>query len=103
MELFPTLNYSTYACADALSPAVEGVSNGRWLLQWTEGAPGQRQVRIQTLGFDLVPVGDPINLSPEALNAGQGVVVVQGDQAIALFSEKKGKAHELWGATLSCP
>jgi hypothetical protein len=89
--------------ADAISPAVEGVSNGRWLLQWTEGAPGQRQVRIQTLGFDLVPVGDPINLSPEALNAGQGVVVVQGDQAISLFLVKKGKAHELWGATLSCP
>lgn len=89
--------------ADAISPAVEGLSNGRWLLQWTEGPAGQRQVRIQTLGFDLVPVGDPLNLSPEGLNAGQGVVMVRGDRALSLFLVKKGKAHELWGATLSCP
>lgn len=89
--------------ADAISPAVEGLSHGRWLLQWTEGAAGQRQVRIQTLGFDLVPVGDPLNLSPDGLNAGQGVVMVRGDRALSLFLVKKGKAHELWGATLSCP
>lgn len=89
--------------ADAISPAVEGLSNGRWLIQWTEGAAGRRQVRIQTLGFDLVPVGDPINLSPDEANAGQGVVMVQGDKALSLFFVLKGKTHELWGATLSCP
>ncbi len=89
--------------ADAASPAIEGAAGGRWLLQWTEGAAGRRQVRIQTLGFDLVPVGDPINLSPEEANAGQGVVMVRGDKALSLFLVKKGKTHELWGATLSCP
>lgn len=89
--------------ADAISPAVEGLSNGRWLLQWTEGAAGRRQVRLQTLGFDLVPVGDPITLSPEDANAGQGVVMVRGDKALSLFLVLKGKTHELWGATLSCP
>ncbi|MBE7485219.1 MAG: DUF4339 domain-containing protein [Polyangiaceae bacterium] len=89
--------------ADAISPAVEGLSNGRWLLQWTEGAAGRRQVRIQTLGFDLVPVGDPITLSPEEANAGQGVVMVRGEKALSLFLVLKGKTHELWGATLTCP
>ena len=89
--------------ADAISPAVDGLSNGRWLLQWTEGAAGRRQVRIQTLGSDLVPVGDPVSLSPEESNAGQGVVMVRGDKALSLFMVVKGKTHELWGATLTCP
>jgi hypothetical protein len=91
------------AGADAISPAVEGLSNGRWLLQWTEGAAGNRQVRLQTLGFDLVPVGDPVSLSPEGANAGQGVVWVRGAKALSLFFVLKGKTHELWGASLSCP
>lgn len=89
--------------ADAISPAIEGLPNDRWLLQWTEGAAGRRQVRIQTLGFDLVPVGDPINLSAEEANAGQGVVMVQGEKALSLFLVRRGNTHELWGATLSCP
>jgi hypothetical protein len=88
--------------ADAISPAVEGLSNGRWLLQWTEGPAGRRQVRVQTLGFDLVPVGDPLTLSPDEANAGQGVVKVRGDTGLALFLVKKGKTHELWGALLKC-
>jgi hypothetical protein len=89
--------------ADAISPTVEALSNSRWLLQWTEGASGRRQVRVQTMGFDLVPIGDPITVSPEEANAGQGVVMVQDGNALSVFLVKKGKTHELWGASLSCP
>jgi len=89
--------------ADAISPAVEGLTRGRWLLQWTEGAAGRRQVRAQTLGPDLVPIGDPMNLSPEGANAGQGVVMVRNEKGLGLFLVSKGRSHELWGASLSCP
>ena len=89
--------------AEAISPAAVGLSGGRWLVQWTEGSVGNRQVRVQTLAHDLIPVGDPITVSPEGTNAGQGVVWVQGDTALSLFLVKTGSTHELWGAALKCP
>ncbi len=89
--------------AEAISPAATGLSGGRWLVQWTEGSAGNRQVRLQTLAHDLIPVGDPITVSPEGSNAGQGVVWVQGDTALSLFLVKTGNTHELWGAALKCP
>lgn len=89
--------------AEAISPAAAGLSGGRWLIQWTEGSAGTRQVRAQTLAHDLIPIGDPMTLSPEGANAGQGVVWLQGNTALALFLTKSGKSHELWGAALKCP
>jgi hypothetical protein len=89
--------------AEAISPAVAGLDGGRWILQWTEGSMGNRQVRIQTLGSDLIPIGDPLTLSPKEVNAGQGVVWVRGDKALSLFLVKVATGHELWGAGLKCP
>lgn len=88
---------------DEISPVAVGLEHGGWLLQWTEGPAGRRQVRVQTVGFDLVPVGDPITVSPEQANAGQGVVMVREGKALSLFLVKQGKNHELWGASLICP
>jgi hypothetical protein len=89
--------------AGAIAPAVGGLRNGRWLLQWTEGGSGQHQVRLQTVDADLVAVGDPIEVSPNEANAGQGAVWVQGQTAISLFVVTKGTNNELWGASLQCP
>lgn len=89
--------------SEAISPAATGLSGGRWLLQWTEGSTGNRQVRLQTLARDLIPVGDAIGVSPEGANAGQGVVWVRGTTSLSLFLVQSGKSHELWGALLSCP
>jgi hypothetical protein len=89
--------------AGAISPAVAGLHNGRWLLQWTEGGSGQHHVRAQTLDADLVAVGDPIAISPNEANAGQGVVWVNGETALSLFLVTQGNNTELWGATLRCP
>jgi hypothetical protein len=88
---------------DEISPVAVGLERGGWLLQWTEGPAGRRQVRVQTVGFDLIPVGDPITVSPEQANAGQGVVMVREGKALSLFLVKQGKNHELWGASLICP
>jgi hypothetical protein len=89
--------------AEAISPAVAGLAGGRWVLQWTEGSTGTRQVRLQTMGSDLIPIGDPLTVSPEKLNAGQGVVWVRGERALSLFLVKVTSGHELWGAALKCP
>ena len=89
--------------AEAISPGATGVPGGRWLVQWTEGSSGNRVVRLQTLAYDLIPVGDPIDVSPEGANAGQGVVWLQNGSALSLFLVKSGTRHELWGATLKCP
>ena len=85
----------------AISPSIGGYG-GRWLLQWTEGSSGSYRVRVQTLGPDLVPVGDPIDVSPKGANAGQGVVWVQGEHGLALFIVRAESRAELWGASLAC-
>jgi hypothetical protein len=87
---------------EAISPAAVGLTKGRWFVQWTEGTSGQRQVRGQALDRDLSPIGEAVTLSPPAQNSGQGTLFMQGDQVIALFLVSTGKAHELWGASLSC-
>jgi hypothetical protein len=87
---------------EAISPAVEGLDRGRFLLQWTEGSAGNRAVRIQVLSHDLVPVGDAITLSAADQNAGQGALWVHGPRGLALFLVKKDPSHELWGASLRC-
>ena len=89
--------------AEAISPAAAGLAGARWILQWTEGSTGNRQVRLQTLAQDLIPIGDPLTLSPKEANAGQGVVWVRGERALSLFLVKVGSGHELWGAALRCP
>lgn len=88
---------------DSISPALAGLSGGRWVLQWTEGTKGQNQVRAQTLDRDRVAIGDPMTLSLEGANAGQGTIVASGDHAVALYLVKTKKGHEIWGASLKCP
>lgn len=87
---------------EAISPSVEGLDRGRFLLQWTEGSAGNRAVRVVALTPDLVPVGDAITLSTPDQNAGQGALWVKGARGLALFLVKKESSHELWGASLRC-
>jgi hypothetical protein len=87
---------------DAFAPELAGLSDGRWLLMWTEGGAGARAVRAQTLTPDFQPLGDPIALSPPAGNYGQGVIGVVGDRAATVFLSKGASSYELWGAVLQC-
>ena len=76
---------------------------GRWLLQWTEGAPGSRVVRAQVLERDLSPRGGAIDLSPAGANAGQGVIWAREAMGTVLFYVRGPKnTHELWGASIAC-
>ena len=87
---------------DAFAPDIAGLSDGRWLLVWTEGATGSRAIRALTLAADLTPIGDPIALSPPAGNFGQGVLGIAGNYAATVFLSKGETNYELWGAILQC-
>lgn len=88
---------------DAMSPSVAPLTEGRWLLVWTEGASGTRVVRAAVLGKDLELATDPVNLSPDGANAGQGVSFSSGDVGTVLYYVRNDKkSNELWGASVEC-
>jgi hypothetical protein len=88
---------------DAIAPSAAALPGGRWLLQWTEGAPGSRVVRAQVLERDLSPRGGAIDLSPAGANAGQGVIWAREAMGTVLFYVRGPKnTHELWGASIAC-
>jgi hypothetical protein len=89
---------------DGIAPTVAALADGRWLLQWTEGASGNRIVRAAVLDQNLALSSDAVNLSPDGANAGQGAVWANGDQGAVLFYVTNDKkSHELWGAAIDCP
>lgn len=89
---------------DAFAPDIAGLEDGRWLLVWTEGPPGSRAMRAQTLASDLTPLGDPIALSPPAGNFGQGLLGVSQKAGYVgvVFLSKPAASYELWGLILQC-
>jgi hypothetical protein len=87
---------------DAFAPDIAGLDDGRWLIVWTEGPPGRRAMRAQTLAADLSPIGDPIALSPPAGNFGQGILGVAGTYVGTVFLSKPAATYELWGVVLQC-
>ncbi len=87
---------------DAFAPGIAGLPDGRWMLVWTEGRPGSRAVRAQTLAADFSAVGDPIALSPPAGSFGQGVLGVAMPYVAAVFLSKGEESFELWGSLLRC-
>jgi hypothetical protein len=87
---------------DAFAPDIAALPDGRWLLVWTEGPPGSRAMRAQTLASDFTPAGDPIALSPPAGNFGQGILGVAGSYVGAVFLSKPASTYELWGVVLQC-
>lgn len=86
---------------DAIAPVAAGLSEGRWLLQWTEGGAGERVVRVQILDKDLAPIGDALKVSAPGKEAGQGVITAAGGKAVSLQLVKNDKGYELWGTALS--
>ncbi|AUX25947.1 hypothetical protein SOCEGT47_065000 [Sorangium cellulosum] len=89
---------------DAFAPDIAGLGDGRWLLVWTEGPPGSRAMRAQTLAGSFAPIGDPIALSPPAGNFGQGVLAVspRTGHVGVVFLSKPAATYELWGVVLQC-
>jgi hypothetical protein len=87
---------------DAISPSVASLMHGHWLLQWSEGPSGQRQVRVQLLDPSLRPLGKAHTVSPPDSNSGQGLLWTRGTRAVSFFVVSTGKLAELWASSLTC-
>ena len=86
----------------ALAPALAGLSDGRWLLVWTEGSGGSHDVRAQTLSAELGPVGEPFTVSLPGANAGQGAAAVASGQGVVAYLSLTEHGYEVWGSAIDC-
>ena len=73
-----------------------------WVLQWTEGATGAYEVRLQELSAKLEPLGEARLVSPKGANAGQGAVLSTGSRVLSVFVQTTAGHDELWGASFEC-
>jgi hypothetical protein len=87
---------------DSIAPTLAALPKKQWLLQWAEGASGQRQVRFQTLAEDGRPIGIARTVSPVGSNSGQGLLWSLGESAVSLFVVNVGRSAELWAAPVHC-
>lgn len=85
-----------------IAPNVAALGSDGWLLQWTEGASGQYEVRMARLGLDLEVLGDTRLVSPKGANAGQGAVFASGSKVLSVFVQTTAGHDELWGASFEC-
>ena len=86
----------------AIAPALAGLADGRFLLAWTEGSGGSHDVRAQTLGADLKPIGAPFSVSHSGGNAGQGAAAVSAGKGLVAYLALTDRSYEVWGAGVDC-
>jgi hypothetical protein len=87
----------------AMAPSVLGLKDGRWLVVWTEGKSGGRDVRVQTYSSILDATGDAFTVSQPGASAGQGVAAVGSQGGAVTYLSIVGQRFEVWGASISCP
>jgi hypothetical protein len=89
----------------AMSPGIAGVLGARFLLSWTEGPVASHQVRAQTLAASGDPLGTPLTISGEGINAGQGqpAVLPDGNGLVAYMASPAGGTAEVVATPVLCP
>ena len=90
--------------APGMSPSIAALPDGDVLLAYAAGAPGSHRVVVQRLARDLEPRGEPIVVSPAALNAGQPAAAVGADgrALVAFFGAERGRAASVLATALTC-
>jgi hypothetical protein len=87
----------------AMSPALSALSGGRFLLVWTEGPTSGHDVRALTFSLDGHPIGAPLAVSSESMNAGQGQAAVNATgQGVIAFLESRGDGFEVAATSIAC-
>jgi hypothetical protein len=87
----------------AMSPGLAAVPGGRFLLVWTEGAPSRHDVRALTLGSDGAPIGGPLEVSGDSVNAGQGQAAVTANgKGVVAFLEGTEGAYHVRASSIKC-
>jgi hypothetical protein len=88
----------------AMSPALAGMSGGRFLMVWTEGPVASHQVRALTLSSDGTALGSPLTISAEGVNAGQGQAAILADgRGVVAFLASDGTGFEVVANPVVCP
>jgi hypothetical protein len=89
----------------AMSPGITSVSGDRFLLSWTEGPVSSHQVRAQTLSAAGDPLGTPMTISGEGINAGQGqpAVLADGRGLVVYLASPTGGTGQVVATPVSCP
>jgi hypothetical protein len=85
-----------------IAPSIAPLSRDHWLLQWTEGKTGMYHVRTLVLDAKLLPVGEPLVVSPKGASSGQGAIFSAGERSVSLYVQTIGGHDELWATTLDC-
>jgi hypothetical protein len=87
------------------APALAALPDGGFVLMWTQGAGWQRQVRVQRLSAELLPLGAPFDVlqaEPALAGAVAGALHAVGDRVIAFYFLRRDEGHALWAASLRC-
>jgi GYF domain 2 len=89
----------------AMSPGITSVAGDRFLLAWTEGPVSSHQVRAETLSATGEPLGTPITVSGEGINAGQGqpAVLADGRGLVVYMASPTGSTGQVVATPVSCP
>lgn len=91
------------AGGNAMSPGVAALADGRFLLVWTEGPQARHDVRALTLSSEGAPVGAPLAISNEGVNAGQGQAAIGKDgRGLVAFLESNANGFQLVATPVSC-
>jgi len=86
-----------------MSPALATLPGGRFLLVWTEGAASGHVVRAQTLSLEGARLGPPLELSPDAANAGQAQAAIgEGGNGVVAFLQSSGKTFSVAATAIHC-
>jgi hypothetical protein len=88
----------------AMSPGLAGMSGSRFLIVWTEGPVSSHQVRALTLSAEGAPLGAPLTISADGVNAGQGQAAVTADgHGVVVFLASNGSGFEVVANPVECP
>jgi hypothetical protein len=87
-----------------MSPSIAMLPDGDLLLAYAVGTAGSHRVVVRRLGRDLEPRGEPVLVSPDAINAGQPVAAVAADGRglVAFFGAERGRPSSVLATPLAC-
>lgn len=91
--------------AEPQAPVLGALPDGGFVLMWSQGEGWRRQVRVQRLSSELVPMGAVLELTgpdPALGGATPGALYWAEDQLIALYFVRREEGHSLWASSLGC-
>ena len=87
------------------APALAALSDGGFVLMWSQGLAWERQVRVQRLSATLLPLGSPFAVTiPDPALGGSvaGAIQSVGERLVAFYFLRRDGGHSLWATTVRC-